>query len=150
MKTTYVRLKPYDVRRRHVLRRYTFRGIKFHVERGWYRVTDEVAAGLREIRQVARDPHSPLAFDVVTEAEATAIDAREQEEATVKRAARADIDVSVPRESGPGATEPARLPSAATSESGGEEEDVEVGGVGEAGASTSAGPRRGRPRKDPS
>ena len=34
METLFVRLKPYDPRRGYVLRRYTYRGIKFHEERG--------------------------------------------------------------------------------------------------------------------
>ena len=43
MQTLLVRLKPYDPRRGFVLRRYTYRGIKFHEERGWYRVDKAVA-----------------------------------------------------------------------------------------------------------
>ena len=42
MQTLLVRLKPYDPRRGFVLRRYTYRGIKFHEERGWYRVDKDV------------------------------------------------------------------------------------------------------------
>ncbi len=38
METILVRLKPYDHRRGHVLRRYTYAGIKFQVDRGWSRV----------------------------------------------------------------------------------------------------------------
>jgi hypothetical protein len=71
-----VRLKPYDPRRGHVLRRFTYRGIKFHDERGWYRVDKEIAEYLRGVRQVQGDKHSPLAFDVCTEAEARALDER--------------------------------------------------------------------------
>ena len=45
--TLLVRLKPYDPRRGHVLRRYTYAGIKFQEERGWYRVERPVAEYLR-------------------------------------------------------------------------------------------------------
>ena len=51
METLLVRLKPHDPRRGHVLRRYTYRGIKFHEERGWYRVEKPVADYLRAVRQ---------------------------------------------------------------------------------------------------
>ena len=47
--TLLVRLKPYDPRRGHVLRRYTYAGIKFHEERGWYRVSKDVAAYLKTV-----------------------------------------------------------------------------------------------------
>ncbi len=64
MQTLLVRLKPYDPRRGFVLRRYTYRGIKFHEERGWYRVDKDVGEYLRSVRQVPGDEHAPLAFDV--------------------------------------------------------------------------------------
>ena len=87
METLLVRLKPHDPRRGHKLRRYTYRGIKFQEERGWYRVEADVADYLRAVRQKAHDPHAPLAFDVCTEAEAKAIDERELEEAKPSRPA---------------------------------------------------------------
>ena len=49
--TLLVRLKPYDPRRGHVLRRYTYAGIKFQEERGWYRVERPVAEYLRAVRE---------------------------------------------------------------------------------------------------
>lgn len=80
MDTLLVRLKPYDPMRGFVLRRYSYRGIRFLEERGWYRVEKEVGAHLRGVQQQAR-PHSPLAFDVCTEEEAREIQAKEQAEA---------------------------------------------------------------------
>lgn len=77
--TLLVRLKPYDPRRGHVLRRFTYAGIKFQEERGWYRVERPVAEYLRAVREVPSDRYAPLAFDVCTEAEAKALDAGEQE-----------------------------------------------------------------------
>ena len=68
--TLLVRLKPYDPRRGHVLRRYTYAGIKFQEERGWYRVEKAVAEYLRGVRETPTDRYSPLAFDVCTEDEA--------------------------------------------------------------------------------
>ena len=73
--TLLVRLKPYDPRRGHVLRRYTYAGIKFQEERGWYRVERPVAEYLRAVREVPSDRYAPLAFDVCTEAEAKAQEA---------------------------------------------------------------------------
>jgi hypothetical protein len=91
--TLLVRLKPYDPRRGHVLRRYTYAGIKFQEERGWYRVERPVAEYLRAVREVPSDRYAPLAFDVCTEAEAKALDAGESEAAKVKRSATDDLKV---------------------------------------------------------
>ena len=72
-----VRLKPHNKRRGFVLRSYTFRGQRYVGERGWYEVSASLAADLAEIQQVDSDPHSPMAFDVATHAEAREIDALE-------------------------------------------------------------------------
>jgi len=98
MDTYLVRLKPHNPRRGHVLRRYTYRSIKFQEDRGWYRVDRKIAEYLRGVRQVAGNEHSPLAFDVCTPQEARAIDAREQEAAHPRKAADEDIALSTPCE----------------------------------------------------
>ena len=97
METLLVRLKPHDSRRGHVLRRYTYLGIKLHQERGWYRVATEVAEYLRGVHQVASDEYSPLAFDVCTDEEAKALDTREETETKVRRAAADEIKLSEAR-----------------------------------------------------
>lgn len=94
MQTLLVRLKPYDPRRGCVLRRFTYRGIKFHEERGWYRVDKEVAEYLRGVRQVPGDKHAPLAFDVCTEAEAQALDAEHEAAATTRKKATDPVEAS--------------------------------------------------------
>ncbi|GAB4206516.1 MAG: hypothetical protein OHK0013_23290 [Sandaracinaceae bacterium] len=93
MDTLLVRLKPYDPRRGHVLRRYTYAGIKFQEERGWYRVEKAVAEYLRTVREVPSDRYSPLAFDVCTEAEAKTLEASETESSKVRRSATDDLKV---------------------------------------------------------
>lgn len=98
METMLVRLKAYDPRRGHVLRRYTYRGIKFQEDRGWYRVEKDVADYLRTVRQVATNEHSPLAFDVCTDAEAQAMDKKEQEAENQRKAAADNIKLSRPRD----------------------------------------------------
>ena len=87
MKTMLVRIKATDPRRGHVLRRFTYKGIRFQAGSGWYQVSEEVADYLKGVRQRANDPHSPLAFDVCTEKEARATDKKEAEEAEPKRPA---------------------------------------------------------------
>lgn len=84
-----VRLKPYDPRRGHVLRRYTVSlwDTRFEVQRGWYEVPDEWAAYLRTLRQNANDSYSKEAFDVCTRAEAERIDALEAAAADPKAGA---------------------------------------------------------------
>jgi hypothetical protein len=111
METLLVRLKPYDARRGHVLRRFTYAGIKFQEERGWYRVEKAVADYLRTVRQLPSDRHSPLAFDVCTEAEAKALEAGEAEESKVKRSATDDIKLVTARPVGAVTTEDLPKPS---------------------------------------
>jgi len=101
MEAMFVRLKAHDPRRGHVLRRYTYRGIKFQEDRGWYRVEKEIADYLRTVRQVATNEHSPLAFDVCTEAEAKALDKQEQEAENKRRSATDNIKLSRPRDGQP-------------------------------------------------
>ncbi|RJS14136.1 hypothetical protein DRW03_35430 [Corallococcus sp. H22C18031201] len=100
-----VRLKSYDARRGHVLRRYTYAGIKFQEERGWYRVAKPVADYLRTVHQLPSDTYSPLAFDVCTEAEAKALDATEADEAKTKRSASDELKLSPARPAGTLTTE---------------------------------------------
>ena len=87
METMLVRLKPFDPRRGQVLRRFTYAGIKFHEERGWYRVEAPVAAYLRTVREVPGNELTPPAFDVCTEEEAKNLDVREESEARVRKSA---------------------------------------------------------------
>ncbi|PID38567.1 MAG: hypothetical protein CSB49_04960 [Proteobacteria bacterium] len=108
METLLVRLKPHDPRRGHCLRRYTYRGIKFQEERGWYRVDKSVADYLREVRQVATDEHAPLAFDVCTADEAKTLDAKEKDAVTPRKTADDDIKLSEAR--GDGAMTTSDLP----------------------------------------
>lgn len=100
METLLVRLKPYDHRRGHVLRRYTYAGIKFQVERGWSRVEKAVGDYLRSVRQLPGDEYSPLAFDVCTEEEAKAIDAAESDASKLKRSAADELKVVPARPTG--------------------------------------------------
>jgi hypothetical protein len=100
METLLVRLKTYDPRRGFVLRRFTYAGIKFHEERGWYRVEPDVAEYLRGVRQISTDPFSPLAFDVCTDEQAKALEQTEAAEAKVRHAAADEIEVTRGRASG--------------------------------------------------
>lgn len=76
------RIKPYDKRRGHLLRRYTLLGHRFEADKGWYVVDDALAELLRKARQNPTDDESPLAFDVAD----TALEGREIEQAPIKRA----------------------------------------------------------------
>ncbi len=83
----YIRIKPLDPIRGHILQRYTYKGISFDVKKGWYIVSAKVGEYLKTIHQIHGDPNSPLAFDVCTETEAKALDAKETEEEAPKRPA---------------------------------------------------------------
>jgi hypothetical protein len=78
--TMLVRLKPYNPKRGYLLRRFTYRGIRFQEERGWYRVDEEIAKYLSDVRQVDSDLDSSPAFDVCTEEEARALEEKERRE----------------------------------------------------------------------
>lgn len=80
----YVRLKPLNARRGIHTRTYNFRGAIFHVERGWYKVSAELAELIRPIKA---DPYPDAmhVFDVCTEDEAASIHDRETAEEQVKR-----------------------------------------------------------------
>jgi len=111
METMLVRLKPYDPRRKFVLRRYVYAGIHFLVTRGWERVPKHVADYLRAVRQKEFDPYSPAAFDVCTDAEAAVLEKREREMSGARRTALDTIPVVEPRR-GNGVVTTADLPGA--------------------------------------
>ena len=103
METMLVRLKPYDPRRGFVLRRFTYAGIKFHEERGWYRVDKAVADYLRGVRESPESDFTPLAFDVCSDDEAQAIDAREETESRVRRSPSEAVAFHAARPTAPAA-----------------------------------------------
>lgn len=105
-KTLLVRLKPHNPKRGHVLKTYTYGGVKFLGERGWYRVNASLGEELRDIRQVHDDQDSSPAFDVCTEEEAKAIDEKEADASTTRKTAEKSTVVD--------ATKPA-VPAAAPS-----------------------------------
>lgn len=114
-----VRLKPYDPKRGHVLRRYTAFGVRFDETRGWYRVSDEVAQYVGKVRQQPGLDYTPLAFDVCTEEEALALETREKREQEERAIASApnvatahDVSAVAPRNNGDLTT--ADLPQART------------------------------------
>lgn len=92
-----IRLKPLDLKKGHVIRRFTAFSNTFVEARGWYRVSDEIATYLGTVHQVPHDEDSPLAFDVCTEQEAKAIEQDEQRKAE-ERARAATPNVTTARE----------------------------------------------------
>ena len=91
-----VRLKPHDPKKGHVIQRYTAFSTQFEERKGWYRVSDEIAAYLATIHQVPNDEDTPLAFDVCTDEEARNIEATEKKKAE-ERARAAEPNVAMPR-----------------------------------------------------
>lgn len=97
MDTLLVRMKAYAPRRGLVLKCFTFSGIKFLVERGWYRVSEPVGDYLRTVRCEPRNPDSPLAFDVCTDDGARAIDVAEAKAAAGRHNSTDDLTLSAAR-----------------------------------------------------
>ena len=92
-----IRLKPFDAKKGHVIRRYTAFQTTFEEHKGWYRVSDHVAAYLATVHQMADDEDSPRAFDVCTKEEAERIDAAEKKKAE-ERARAAEPNVATARD----------------------------------------------------
>ena len=90
-----IRIKPYDPKRGHLVRRYTAFSIRLEESRGWYRVADDVAEYLSKVHQAPHDDDSPLVFDVCTEAEAKALEEAERKKAE-ERAKAAEPNVAAP------------------------------------------------------
>jgi len=99
--TMLVRLKPHNKKKGHVLRRYTYRGIRFQESRGWTRVRKDIADYLATVHQIPGDEDSPLAFDVHSESEAKAIDKKEAEDAQARTPAEQATEVAEAREEEP-------------------------------------------------
>lgn len=80
------RLKPLNERKGYKVNVYMTDGARFIVERGWYEVSDELAAKLRELHQDHYDPESPELFDVCTREEAMRLEESERARAATARA----------------------------------------------------------------
>lgn len=84
--TMYVRLKPYDVKRGYLVRRYMLAGHEFMTDNEtgrpiWNRVTAQAAAFLKPLKQNPDDPESKDLFDVLTPEEYATVREREQAQA---------------------------------------------------------------------
>lgn len=85
-KFLWARLRPYNPKRAHKLRRLHAFGRLWHGGSGlepgdipeWVQVTPRLAKALVRVRQSDRDPYSPRAFDIVTDQLRKQIDAQEE------------------------------------------------------------------------
>jgi hypothetical protein len=91
-----VRLKPLDRRRGHVIQRYSAFSTVFDASRGWYRVSDEMAEHLATVHQIPEDEGSPLAFEVCTEEEVTALDLSEKKKVEEAQARAPELNLATP------------------------------------------------------
>jgi len=92
-----IRLKPFDAKKGHLVRRYTAFSTTFEEHKGWYRVSDEVASYLATVHQDPNDEDSPWAFDICTKEEAERIDLAEKKKAE-ERARAAEPNVATARD----------------------------------------------------
>jgi len=93
--TMLARIKPYNKRRGHLVRILNYRGIKFDATKGWYRVDDATAAVISSVHQDQNDLESPLAFDVMTEADARNLEKVETKKLEEKAKASDPIDAAL-------------------------------------------------------
>jgi hypothetical protein len=87
--TRLIRLRPYDKKAGHTVKRYHFRGYRFFEEAGWYEVALEIADVLAT-KHINGDRRLPKIFDVCTVDEAKKLEAAE--EAAKEMAKRATPD----------------------------------------------------------
>jgi hypothetical protein len=80
----WVRLKPFNARKGHVLQRFAIGDVRFDVERGWYKVGRKLADYLKTVHSRPDDPDSPLAFEVVTAEEAKHLEKAERKAAQLR------------------------------------------------------------------
>lgn len=84
--TLFLRIRPRSGKNQHP-RQYNYQGQLFEQVKGWYEVDQDMADYLATVRENRSDERSPLVFEVVSEAQALAIDKREQEKKTRQGAA---------------------------------------------------------------
>jgi len=89
-----VRLKPYDPQRGHLKKDYTFRGQRYESNR-WYEVDDSIAAELSEVHQHEIRPYSPMAFDVMSRADAVMMEHEERRKKLEEVATPAETPIKV-------------------------------------------------------
>lgn len=104
MEKMLVRLRAVDRRRGLVLRRYSTDGITFVAGAGWTCVEPALAARLGTVRSLHEDEHSPLAFEVCTQAEAQVADESEARAASGVRKATDDLPLVLGRSASAAAT----------------------------------------------
>lgn len=77
-----VRIRPYNPKRGQTMQTFGYRGHRFKVDQGWYRVSLDIAQHLKTVRCSDINPESQLAFDVCTESEARKIQEIEASQGT--------------------------------------------------------------------
>lgn len=96
--TRLVRIKPYSKKKRQLTRRYTVFGVKFELQKGWYRVKLPVANYLADVTTDG-DPDSPYIFDVCTYDQAMEMEERERRRA-LERAGMGPFRAHEPKDMG--------------------------------------------------
>ncbi len=86
--TKYVRIKPFNPQKGFKSKTYTFQSQIFREEKGWYEVSDKLAAKLVDITNEPYNPESKPVFDVCTPEEAQALEDFEARKAVERAAAK--------------------------------------------------------------
>jgi len=81
----FVRIHPKDPRTGHLVERYVYRGFKFEVAKGWYRVPNNLAEELRDCVQDVNAPVPISVFQVATEDEAKKLEQLDYERANPEK-----------------------------------------------------------------
>lgn len=81
-----VRIKPYNAKAGHKILSYTYAGVKYLENRGWYRLEDDSLADELAELKAGDGRYDPEVFDVMSEEEAVEL---EQEETFQKEKAKA-------------------------------------------------------------
>lgn len=79
--TLLARLKPFNEKKGYLTKIYMIDGYRFLADKGWYEVTDEFGATLKELHQSHYDEESPLLFDVASPDDAEKLEEKEKQAA---------------------------------------------------------------------
>lgn len=90
-----VRIKPFDKNKGNLCRRYTYRGTKFEVDRGWYEIPAWVAEEMKDLRHPS---NGQKIFDITTYEGAVEIDEEEAAEEVARPADRPNVPKSFRRD----------------------------------------------------
>ena len=83
MSAFYARIRPYNPKRGATAQSYTFKGVRYLEEKGWYEIDNRDLAIYLSRVTLSSDPDGPRVFEVITEKQANKMLSNEQAESSL-------------------------------------------------------------------